>query len=38
MDQLKTTLQKVQDMNQGFKDHLTNDGDHIFDRMLEERK
>jgi hypothetical protein len=38
MDQLKSTLQKVQDMNQEFKDHLTNEGDHIFDRMLEEHK
>ena len=38
MEQLKTTLQKVQDMNEGFKDHLTSEGDHIFDRMLEEHK
>jgi hypothetical protein len=38
MEQLKTTLQKVQDMNEGFKDHLTGQGDRIFDRMLEERK
>ena len=38
MVQLKTTLQQVQDMNEGFKDHLTSQGDQIFDRMLEERK
>ncbi|MEJ2573370.1 MAG: hypothetical protein P8164_07215 [Gammaproteobacteria bacterium] len=38
MNQLKTTMQKVQDMNEGFKNHLTTDGDRIFDRMLEERK
>jgi hypothetical protein len=38
MEQLKTTLQKVQDMNEGFKDHLTSQGDHIFDRMLEDHK
>lgn len=38
MEQFKTTLQKVRDMNEGFKDHLTSQGDHIFDRMLEEHK
>jgi hypothetical protein len=38
MQQLKTTLKQVHDMNEGFKDHLTNQGDQIFDRMLKEGK
>jgi hypothetical protein len=38
MNQLKTTLQKVEDMNKGYKELLTKDGDQIFDRMLKESK
>jgi hypothetical protein len=38
MQQLKSTLQGVQDMDAGFKDRIAKQGDNIFDRMLEERK
>ena len=38
MQQLKTTLKGVQDMDEGFKDRIAKQGDNIFDRMLEERR
>jgi len=38
MQQLKSTLQGVQDMDAGFKDRIARQGDNIFDRMLEEHK
>lgn len=38
MKQVKDTLEKVQEMNQGLRDHLTREGDSIFDRLAGDKK
>lgn len=38
MKQVKDTLEKVQEMNQGLRDHLSREGDSIFDRLAGDKK
>ncbi|MCC6302516.1 MAG: hypothetical protein IT489_06925 [Gammaproteobacteria bacterium] len=38
MEQVKDTLQRVEDMNAGLRDHLRERGDNIFDGMARERQ
>jgi hypothetical protein len=38
MEQVRGTLERVEDMNAGLRDHITSRGDNIFDGMAKERE
>lgn len=38
MEQVRGTLERVEDMNAGLRDHITRQGDNIFDGMAKERR
>lgn len=38
MKQVKDTMEKVQEMNQGLRDYLSREGDTIFDRLAGDKK